>query len=137
MITPLPNELLQEIQSEVKEQFNVDVDSEFIQFIQRLQSEVAVEEGFAKQKTVRFFNLAVFLFNTKKRDAINTFNRLLKKYNYDHDKAMVEFRKLGKVIAIQEKEERDNRLAEQRRQAAIYVKPKATVYSTCGKYEIR
>lgn len=111
MITRLDIATKDLIKSDVKKKFNVDIDSDVIDFFQNLQSKVAVEEGFANKDTVRFFNLAVFKYNPRKVDSKNTMKRLRAKHNGDHAAAVKEFKEIGKGINIESKIARDTERA--------------------------
>ena len=123
MISKIPESRKDKIIAEVKSKFNTEIDLDLIDFIQDFQSKVAVEEGFNKKETVRFYNLAVFSYNPKKLDSKRTMKRLLTKHNGDSKAAIKEFRELGKIISINEeiakKEERENRPVKQRQHGRV------------------
>ena len=123
MITKITHKTKDEIITNVRKKFNVDIEEDIIDFLQDFQSKIFVEKGFANKKTVRFFNLAVFKYNEKRVDSKITMSRLLNKHNGDSKKALKEFRQLGKVIAIEEeekkKEEKENRVIRPKRHDGI------------------
>lgn len=107
MLSKIPDNIKDAIVDDIKEKFNVEVDTDIIDFLQNFQSKVAVEEGFSKQKTVRFYNLAVFAYNPKKLDSKNTMVRLLTKHDGDFKAADKEFKELGKAINLEERAKRE------------------------------
>jgi hypothetical protein len=133
MITPLFNDVKSIIISDVHSIFNTIIEDDIIDFIQDFQSRIAVEEGFAKNETVRFYNLAVFQYNPKKIDSKTTMVRLLHKYNGDKQKAFAEFKQLGKDINI------NNKLKKKynREHKVVKLLNHAPVKSVCGKFSAR
>lgn len=95
------------IVKEVKAKFGVDIGVDIVEFLQAFQNKVAIEEGFAKRKSVLYYNLATFKYNEKKVDSKNVIHRLLNKHGNDSEKALAEFKALGKELSIYEKGLRD------------------------------
>ena len=118
MITKIPDNVKQSIINGVKDKFNTNIDTDIIEFLQDFQSKCAVEEGFAKKETVRFFNLAVFKYSERKIDGKNIMSRLLAKHNGDRKLAKEEFKELNEEFGIRNKKEK------QEMKANKVVKPK-------------
>lgn len=133
MITKIPDDIAATIANEASETFGRDIGIDLVHFIQEFQSTTAIDEGFAKKNTVRFYNLAVFKFNPKRIDSKNTMKRLLQKYNGDINKSLKEFRILGKSINQEEKKAK----VEAKLVKSIVPKPKATIKSLNGKFTVR
>lgn len=133
MQTILPNDLKLNIIDEVKRLFNTSIEDDIIDFVQDFQSRVAVEEGFAKKDTVRFYNLAVFMYNPKKVDSKDCMIRLLKKHNGNRELALKEFKELGKIINLDRKAlkkyKKENKVSR--------VTNHAVAKSVCGKFSAR
>lgn len=123
MISKLPDKVKSNIVKGIRDKFNFEAEDDIVDFLQTFQSKVIAEDGFANKKTVRLYNLAVFEFNPKRVDSKSTMNRLLTKYNGDSEKALNEFRELGKTIVIEErrmrKEAKDNEIKKPKKHEPI------------------
>lgn len=133
MLSKIPNEIQNEIIAKVEKKFNAVIEEDIIDFLQDFQSKIAVEEGFAKEETVRLYGLAVFKFNPKKVDSRSTMKRLLAKHKGDSNKALDEFKELGKLINIKEKTEK----AEAKKRKVSRPKKHEKVFSKDGLFTAR
>ncbi len=133
MISKISDTVKSDIRVNVKDKFNVEIEDDIIDFLQDFQSKIAVEEGFAKQDTVRLYNLAVFSYNPKKLDSRNTMNRLLVKHGGDAKVALKEFRKLGKIISI----EAEKKKAYEKANKVVKPKRHDAIKATNGMFSVR
>jgi len=137
MKTELPKDKIDEICIGFKKRFGKDIDFRLVDFIRDLQSEVAVEEGFKKNRPVRFFNLAGFKPSPEKADAIDSRKRLARKYGDDRKKINKELKAIGKHI----NQEKSRKFKEKKLRNKKLKELKSTQYigmtSTCGKYTIK
>lgn len=133
MISILPNDVKSDVIKEVARLFNTSIEEDIIDFIQDYQSKMAVEEGFSKCDTVKFYNLAVFKYNKEKVDIKTTMVRLLKKYNGDVKAAEAELKELGKSYNINKKELKKFK----REHKVVRIPNHAAVKSICGKFTAR
>jgi len=135
MRTEIPGDIIDDICIGFQKRFNKTIDPLIIDFINDLQSEVALEEGFEKKRTVRFYNLAVFRYSPQRKDAIQTKKRLRRKFGDDREKVKAELSKIGKQVNI----ERSNKFKarkEEIKEEKQYEKQRRNLVSLCGKYNI-